>query len=69
MWGKEKGVSWKPRTSALGETFASNVRPWNASSVEWRILTLIHQETKDNRGGAEGWLNPLQIGSAARARR
>lgn len=55
MWGQEKGVSWEPRTFALGETFASNVRPWNASSVEWRTLTLIHQETKDiNQGGAEG---------------
>lgn len=31
--GKRKEVPWETRATAHGETFASNIRPWDASSV------------------------------------
>lgn len=35
-----KEVLWGPRASASGETFASDIRPWDASFAGWRVLNI-----------------------------
>ena len=50
---RRKEVLWGHRASAFGETFASDIRPWDALIVGWRALTLTQPETVKIPSG--GW--------------